>query len=192
MTGYTAYFGMMDIGRPREGETIVVSAAAGAVGSIAAQLAKNAGARVNGIAGGTEKCRYLTETLKLDAAIDYKSENIAARLDELAPDYIDLYYDNVGGEILDLVLARMKYQGRIVVCGAISQYGDMDNQQGPTNFMQIVTQSIKMQGFTMRDYMHRIPEAVASLAAGLQDGSLICRQHIWVGLSSFPMVLKCC
>ena len=186
MTGYTAYFGMMDIGRPRAGETIVVSAAAGAVGSIAAQLAKNAGARVIGIAGGTEKCRYLTETLKLDAAIDYKSENIAARLDELAPDYIDLYYDNVGGEILDLVLARMKYQGRIVVCGAISQYGDMDNQQGPTNFMQIVTQSIKMQSFTMRDYMHRIPEAVAALAAGLQDGSLICRQHILDGLEQFP------
>lgn len=186
MTGYTAYFGMMDIGRPKAGETVVVSAAAGAVGSMAAQLAKNAGARVIGIAGGAEKCRYLSETLKLDAAIDYKSENIAARLDELAPDYIDLYYDNVGGEILDLALARMKYQGRVVVCGAISQYGDMDNQQGPTNFMQIVTQSIKMQGFTMRDYMHRIPEAVDALAAGLQDGSLISRQHILDGLEWFP------
>lgn len=186
MTGYTAYFGMMDIGQPKAGETVVVSAAAGAVGSMAAQLAKNAGARVIGIAGGAEKCLYLSETLKLDAAIDYKSENIAARLDELAPDYIDLYYDNVGGEILDLALARMKYQGRVVVCGAISQYGDMDNQQGPTNFMQIVTQSIKMQGFTMRDYMHRIPEAVDALAAGLQDGSLICRQHILDGLERFP------
>lgn len=186
MTGYTAYFGMMDIGRPKAGEIVVVSAAAGAVGSMAAQLAKNAGARVIGIAGGAEKCRYLSETLKLDAAIDYKSENIAARLDALAPDYIDLYYDNVGGEILDLALARMKYQGRVVVCGAISQYSDMDNQQGPTNFMQIITQSIKIQGFTMRDYMHRIPEAVDALATGLQDGSFICRQHILDGLERFP------
>jgi NADPH-dependent curcumin reductase CurA len=185
MTGYTAYFGMMDIGRPETGETVVVSAAAGAVGSIAAQLAKNAGARVIGIAGGEKKCRYLTETLKLDAAIDYKSEDIAARLDDLAPDHIDLYYDNVGGDILDLALERMKYRGRIVVCGAISQY-DKENPQGPANYLQIVMQSIKMQGFTMRDYMHRIPEAVAALSVGLNDGSLICRQHILQGLDSFP------
>jgi NADPH-dependent curcumin reductase CurA len=161
MTGYTAYFGMMDIGQPQAGETVVVSAAAGAVGSIAAQLAKNAGARVIGIAGGQKKCRYLTETLKLDAAIDYKSEDISARLDALAPDYIDLYYDNVGGDILDLALERM-------------------------NYLQIVMQSVKMQGFTMRDYMHRIPEAVAELGTGLKDGSLICRQHILPGLDSFP------
>jgi NADPH-dependent curcumin reductase CurA len=186
MTGYTAYFGMMDIGQPQAGETVVVSAAAGAVGSIAAQLAKNAGARVIGIAGGQKKCRYLTETLKLDAAIDYKSEDISARLDALAPDYIDLYYDNVGGDILDLALERMKYRGRIVVCGAVSQYDKMDNPQGPANYLQIVMQSVKMQGFTMRDYMHRIPEAVAELGTGLKDGSLICRQHILPGLDSFP------
>ena len=185
MTGYTAYFGMMDIGRPQPDETVVVSAAAGAVGSIAAQLAKNAGARVIGIAGGEKKCRYLTETLKLDAAIDYKSEDIAARLDALAPDHIDLYYDNVGGEILDLALERMKYRGRIVVCGAVSQYGK-ENPQGPANYLQIVMQSITMQGFTMRDYMHRIPEAVQELGASLKDGSLICRQHILQGLDSFP------
>ena len=186
MTGYTAYFGMMDIGRPEAGETVVVSAAAGAVGSIAAQLAKNAGARVIGIAGGAEKCRYLTETLKLDAAIDYKSEDVAARLDALAPDYIDLYYDNVGGETLDLALERMKYRGRIVVCGAVSQYENMGNPQGPANYLQIVMQSVKMQGFTMRDYMHRVPEALVALAAGLEDGSLICRQHILDGIDSFP------
>lgn len=186
MTGYTAYFGMMDIGQPQAGETVIVSAAAGAVGSIAAQLAKNAGARVIGIAGGAEKCSYLTEVLKLDAAIDYKSENVAARLDELAPDYIDLYYDNVGGDILDVALERMKYRGRIVVCGAISQYGKTDKQEGPSNYLQIVMQSLKVQGFTMRDYMHRVPEAVEVLAKGLQDGSLICRQHILEGLASFP------
>ncbi|MDA8524008.1 NADP-dependent oxidoreductase [Alphaproteobacteria bacterium] len=185
MTGYTAYFGMMDIGRPKADETIVVSAAAGAVGSMAAQLAKNAGARVIGIAGGAEKCRYLTETLKLDAAIDYKSENIGARLDDLAPNHIDLYYDNVGGDILDLALERMQYRGRIVVCGAISQY-DKETPQGPANYLQIVMQSIKMQGFTMRDYMHRVPEAVQELSVGLKDGSLICRQHILQGLDSFP------
>ena len=186
MTGYTAYFGMMDIGRPQAGETVIVSAASGAVGSVAAQLAKKAGARVIGIAGGADKCGYLTETLKLDAAIDYKSENVAARLDELAPDFIDLYYDNVGGEILDTILERMKYRGRVVVCGAISQYGKMDNPQGPANYLQIVMQSLTVQGFTMRDYMHRVPEALSALAEGLQDGSLIFRQHILDGLESFP------
>jgi NADPH-dependent curcumin reductase CurA len=141
---------------------------------------------VIGIAGGADKCGYLTEMLKLDAAIDYKSENVAARLDELAPDFIDLYFDNVGGEILDTILERMKYRGRVVVCGAISQYGKMDNPQGPANYLQIVMQSLTVQGFTMRDYMHRVPEALSALAEGLQDGSLIFRQHILDGLDCFP------
>ena len=184
MTGYTGYFGMMDIGRPEAEETVVVSAASGAVGSIAAQLAKKAGARVIGIAGGANKCRYLTETLGLDAAIDYKSEDVGARLDALVPNHIDIYYDNVGGPILDAALTRMRYRGRIVVCGAVSQYENMAAAQGPKNYMEIVTQSIKMQGFTMRDYMHLVPEAIQVLAAGLGDGSLVCRQHVLDGLES--------
>lgn len=186
MTGYTAYFGMMDIGRPQENDTVVVSAASGAVGGIAAQLAKQAGARVIGIAGGPVKCAYLTDELGLDAAIDYKAGNIGEALDAAAASGIDLYFDNVGGEILDAVLDRMSYRGRIVVCGSISQYADFSAARGPANYMRVVTHSLKMQGFTMRDYMHRVPEALEVLAQGYADGSLKFREHILEGLETFP------
>ena len=131
MTGYTGYFGMMDIGQPEPGKTVIVSAASGAVGSIAAQFARNAGARVVGIAGGPTKCAFLKDDLRLDGAIDYKNESIKDGLNRECPDGIDIYFDNVGGEILDAVLARINYKGTIVVCGAISQYGDFHNQVGP-------------------------------------------------------------
>lgn len=186
MTGYTAYFGMMDIGFPQENDTVVVSAASGAVGGIAAQLAKQAGARVIGIAGGPVKCAYLTYELGLDAAIDYKAGNVGEALNAAAPSGIDLYFDNVGGEILDAVLDRMNYRGRIVVCGSISQYADFSAARGPANYMRVVTHSLKMQGFTMRDYMHRVPEALEVLAKGYADGSLKFREHILEGLETFP------
>jgi NADPH-dependent curcumin reductase CurA len=186
MTGYTAYFGMMDLGCPQAGETVVVSAASGAVGSMAAQLARDAGARVIGIAGGEEKCRYLTDQLGLDAAIDYKAGQVAAQLQTLAPDEVDLYFDNVGGDILDTLLMNMTYQGRIVVCGGISQYADWATQKGPANYMQLVTHSLTMRGFTMRDYMHRVPEALDVLIRGWADGRLKCREHIVEGLDRFP------
>jgi len=186
MTGYTGYFGMMDIGQPQAGQTVVVSAAAGAVGTIASQLARNAGAHVIGIAGGPEKCAFLKDELKLGGAIDYKNEDIGTALDRECPNGIDIYYDNVGGDILDAVLARINYKGTIVVCGAISQYGDFHNQVGPKNYMQLIAQSVKMQGFTMKDYMHRIPEAFMALLQGQQTGELIFREHIVEGIENFP------
>ena len=186
MTGYTGYFGMLDIGQPAPGKTVVVSAAAGAVGSVAAQLARSAGARVIGIAGGPVKCAFLKEQMLLDGAIDYKSEDVADGLARECPDGIDIYFDNVGGEILDAVLAKINYKSTIVVCGAISQYADWHSQAGPKNYMQLITQSAKMQGFTMKDYMHRIPEAVAALSTAQRRGELIFREHIVEGIEHFP------
>jgi len=152
---------MIDIGQPERGKTVVVSAASGAVGSIAAQLARNAGARVVGIAGGPTKCSFLMEELKLDGAIDYKNEKIDDALNRECPEGINIYYDNVGGVILDAVLARINYKGTIVVCGAISQYADWHRQQGPKNYMQLIAQSAKMQGALNRAEKRRadIPRA---------------------------------
>lgn len=186
MTGYTGYFGMNDLGKPKTGETVVVSAASGAVGSIAAQVAKAAGARVIGIAGGPEKCAYLIDELSLDAAIDYKACDIGEALAQACPDEIDLYFDNVGGETLEAVLGLMKYQGRIVVCGAISQYGDFAGALGPANFMAVVTHSLTINGFTMRDYMHRVPEALGWLVPAWKDGRLKMREHVIDGIENFP------
>ena len=186
MTGYTGYFGMMDIGIPQAGETVVVSAASGAVGGIASQFAKRAGARVIGIAGGSEKCAYLTDVLGLDAAVDYKNENVQVGVRAAAPDGVDLYFDNVGGDILDTLLTQMNYRGRIVVCGGISQYADWDAAKGPANYMRLVTHSLTMRGFTMRDYMHRVPEALSVLASGWADGSIKFREHVLEGIRSFP------
>jgi NADPH-dependent curcumin reductase CurA len=190
MTGYTGYFGMLDIGKPEPGKTVVVSAAAGAVGTIAAQSAKMAGARVIGIAGGPIKCAFLKEELLLDGAIDYKSDNIGEGLTRECPNGIDIYFDNVGGDILDAVLARINYKGTIVVCGAISQYADFYNQAGPKNYMQLIAQSAKMQGFTMKDYMHRVPEAFIALLTAQKKGDLIFREHIVEGIESFPIAFE--
>lgn len=186
MTGYTGYFGMSDIGKPAEGDTVVVSAASGAVGSIAAQVAKISGARVIGIAGGPDKCSYLTSELGLDAAIDYKNDDIRTALKELCPDGIDLYFDNVGGEILSQVLNRMNYRGRVVVCGGISQYGSAGKITGPANFLTIVTHSLTMRGFTMQDYMHSIPEALQWLIPTWKEGRIKFREHIVEGIENFP------
>ena len=190
MTGYTGYFGMLDIGKPEPGKTVVVSAAAGAVGTIAAQSAKMAGARVIGIAGGPIKCAFLKEELLLDGAIDYKSDNIGEGLTRECPNGIDIYFDNVGGDILDAVLARINYKGTIIVCGAISQYADFYNQAGPKNYMQLIAQSAKMQGFTMKDYMHRVPEAFIALLTAQKKGDLIFREHIVEGIESFPIAFE--
>ncbi len=186
MTGYTGYFGMSDLGRPKEGETVVVSAASGAVGSIAAQVAKDAGARVIGIAGGPKKCAYLLDELGLDAAIDYKGGDVDEALAQACPDEIDLYFDNVGGETLEAVLGLMKYRGRIVVCGGISQYGDFAGARGPANFMSVVTHSLTIRGYTMRDYMHRVPEALEWLVPAWKDGRLKMREHVVEGIENFP------
>ena len=186
MTGYTAYFGMIDIGRPQSGQTVVVSSAAGAVGSIASQIARLEGARVVGIAGGPEKKAFLLDELNLDGAIDYRNEDITVALRKNAPAGIDVYFDNVGGEVLDAALMQMNRHGRIVICGGISQYSDWEQARGPSNYMQIVTHSLTMQGFTMRDYMNRISEALTVLLKGYQDGSLKFRQHVLEGIERFP------
>lgn len=190
MTGYTAYFGITDIGQPKAGETVVISAAAGAVGSIACQVAKNLGARVVGIAGGPEKCAWLLDELKIDGVIDYKNESIRDGLERETPDGIDVYYDNVGGEILDEVLARINRRARLVICGAISQYGDMFNMTGPSNYMALITLSARMQGFTMRDYMRRVPEAFVQLLKWKHEGKLIYREHMLEGLENFPQAFE--
>ena len=186
MTGYTAYFGVTDIGHPKPGETVVISSAAGAVGSIACQVARNLGARVIGIAGGPEKCDWLKQTLQVDGVIDYKNERVADGLDREAPNGIDMYFDNVGGEALDAVLARINRHARIVVCGAISQYGDMFDITGPRNYMALITHSATMQGFTMRDYLRRVPEGFMQLLTWKHEGKLVYREHIVDGLEQFP------
>ena len=186
MTGYTAYFGLLDVGKPQPGQTVVVSAAAGAVGSIVCQIARIKGCRVIGIAGGPQKTAWLKETLGVDAAIDYKAGSVGAALDAAASDGVDLYFDNVGGDILDAVLMRINRHARIVVCGGISQYADIDHARGPANYLQLVTQSATMQGFTMRDYMERVPEALVALAGWRAEGKLQFREHVLQGIESFP------
>ena len=186
MPGYTGFFGMSDLGKPEAGKTIVVSACAGAVGSIASQTAKLMGARVIGIAGGAEKCAWLTDKFGLDEAIDYKAGGLDEALRKTCPDGIDTYFDNVGGDTLDAVLMHMNRKGRIVLCGGISQYDDIEKATGPSNYLQIVTQSLSVHGFTMMDYFHRIPEAVAQLAQWQADGRMVFFEHIVDGFEEFP------
>ncbi len=192
MTGFTGYFGMADIGRPEPSHTVVVSAASGAVGSVAAQVAKRSEARVVGIAGGPAKCAYLIDELGLDAAVDYKSteQSIADQLAAATPKGIDVYFDNVGGEILEAVLERINDHSRIVLCGGISGYDDMAGATGPAGYMKLVTTSSLMQGFTMKDYFRRIPEAFAHLSSWVGDGSLVHREHIIDGIDRFPEALR--
>ncbi len=192
MTGFTGYFGMLDIGRPESSHTVVVSAASGAVGSVAAQVAKRSDARVVGIAGGPAKCAYLVDELGLDAAVDYKStsSSIAEQLAAATPSGIDVYFDNVGGEVLEAVLQHINDHARIVLCGGIAGYDDMAGAAGPAGYMKLVTTSSLMQGFTMKDYFHRIPEAFADLLAWVADGSLRHREHIVEGIERFPEALR--
>jgi hypothetical protein len=189
MTGYTAYFGLLDVGRPVAKETVVVSAAAGAVGSIAGQIARLKGCHVIGIAGGERKRQFLLNDLKLHGAIDYKAGPIGPQLAALAPNGVDVYFDNVGGEALDAVLSQINRRGRIVLCGGISQYGDMDHVRGPSNYLQMIAQSVTMQGFTMRDYMDRVPEAFMSLMQWQAAGEIIFREHVVKGIDAFPDAL---
>jgi NADPH-dependent curcumin reductase CurA len=178
--GLTAYFGMRDIGRAAPGDTVVVSGAAGAVGSIAVQIAKIAGCRVIGVAGGPEKCAWLTEDLGVDVAIDYKSDDLGARLREATPDRIDVFFDNVGGEILDRALARLAVRGRIVLCGGISRY-NATSPWGPVNYLSLVTNRASMTGLIVFDYEERYPEAIDKLATWIDEGRLVVREQIVKG-----------
>jgi len=191
VTGMTAWFGLLEVGTMRPGDVVVVSGAAGATGSSAAQIAKAKGAaKVIGIAGGGEKCRYLLEELGLDAAIDYKSERVAARLREEAPEGVDLYFDNVGGEILNAVLGNLAMRGRVVLCGAISAYNATSPPPGPSNYVSLITRRGRMEGFIILDYSDRFPEAQAGILALLSEGRLRHVEHVVEGLEHAPEALN--
>src|SRR5581483_5208538 len=190
MTGLTAYFGLLDTGQMREGDTVVVSGAAGAVGSVAGQVAKIKGAaRVIGIVGGPEKCRALTEEFGFDAAIDYRAGNVRRALREHAPRGVDVYFDNVGGEILDAVLTCLARGARVVISGAISQYNETQ-VRGPANYMMLLVTRSSMTGFLVFDYADRYEEATAELAGWLREGKLVSREHVVHGsVGDFPQTL---
>jgi NADPH-dependent curcumin reductase len=191
ITGMTAYFGLLDVGRLREGDVVVVSGAAGATGSTVGQIAKIKGAgRVIGIAGGPQKCAWIVDELGFDAAIDYKNEDVAARLRELAPDGIDLYFDNVGGEILDACLGQLAMRGRVVLCGAISTYNDRGSMSGPANYRSLIIRRGRMEGFIILDYVGRFPEAQTEMAGWLASGEIKSAEHIVDGLDRAPEALN--
>jgi NADPH-dependent curcumin reductase CurA len=189
MAGMTAYFGLLDIGRPSEGETVVVSGAAGAVGGIVGQIAKLKGARAVGIAGGAEKCRHVVEQLGFDAAVDYKNQDVATGLREHCPDGIDVYFDNVGGEILDAALARLARHARVVICGAISQYNATGGMRGPANYMSLLVNHASMTGFVVSDYGDRFAAGASEMGAWLSQGKLKTFEDVAVGFETFPDTL---
>jgi NADPH-dependent curcumin reductase CurA len=188
MPGFTAYFGLLEVGRPQPGETVVVSGAAGAVGTTVGQIAKIKGCRAVGIAGGADKCRYLVDELGFDAAIDYKREDVKAALKTHCPQGVHVYFDNVGGEILDVVLTRLARGARIVICGAISQYNSA-RMQGPSNYMSLLVNRASMTGFVVFDYAPRYAEAAREMAGWMAQGRLKSREHIVTGLETFPETL---
>lgn len=189
MPGMTAYFGLLDIGKPKEGDTVVVSGAAGAVGTVTGQIAKIKGCQVVGIAGGEEKCRYIVDELGFDAAIDYKAEDVRAALKEHCPKGVDIYFDNVGGEVLDTVLTRLARGARIVICGAISQYNADGKMRGPSNYMSLLVNRARMEGFVVFDYADRYIEAAMEMAGWMAEGKLKSREHIVEGFEAFPETL---
>lgn len=188
--GLTAYFGVTDIGKLQAGETLVVSAAAGAVGSLAGQIGKLLGARVVGIAGGAEKCRWLTEELGFDAAIDYKAGGLFKNLRAACPSGIDVYFDNVGGATLEAALSLINLRGRIAVCGLISQYNNTAPAPGPANLGMLIVRRARMEGFLVLDYMQRAAEAETALLAWYQSGQLKFRVDEVDGLEHAPVALN--
>lgn len=190
MPGMTAYFGLLDIGRPEAGQTVVVSGAAGAVGTVVGQIAKLKGCRVIGIAGGEHKCRLVVDELGFDACIDYKSEDVRKELRELAPDGVDVYFDNVGGDILDAALTRLARGARIVICGAISQYNATEPVKGPANYMSLLVNRASMTGMVVFDYADRYAEAAAEMSGWLAAGKLRSLEDVVDGgVKAFPDTL---
>jgi NADPH-dependent curcumin reductase CurA len=184
-TGFTAYFGLLDVGRPRAGDTVVVSAAGGAVGSVAGQIAKLAGCRTVGIAGGAEKCADLRELYGFDAAIDYRAEDVRAALKTACPDGVDVYFDNVGGETTEALIPRLTVGARIVICGQISQYNLEQREPGPGLGFLIVFRA-RVEGFLVSDYVHRYGEAAERLARWVAEGKIRWREHVTEGLENAP------
>jgi NADPH-dependent curcumin reductase CurA len=189
MTGMTAYFGLLDVGRLQEGNTVLVSGAAGAVGTVVGQIAKIKGARAVGIAGGPEKCRLLVDELGFDAAVDYKAGDLAEQIRAHTPDRVDVLFDNVGGEALDLGLTRLAHGARVVICGAISQYNNTTAVKGPSNYMMLLVTRSRMEGFVVFDYAGRYAEAARELAGWLREGRITSREDIVEGFETFPDAL---
>lgn len=189
MPGMTAYFGLLEVGQPKAGETVVVSGAAGAVGALVGQIARLKGCRAIGIAGGADKCRYVTEELGFDGVVDYKSEDVRKALRALAPKGVDVYFDNVGGDILDSVLTQLARGARIAICGAISQYNATDGVKGPANYMSLLVNRARMQGFVVFDYATRYAEAARDIAGWLHEGKVKAREDVVEGLEHFPETL---
>ncbi|CAN5914218.1 NADP-dependent oxidoreductase [soil metagenome] len=199
MPGMTGYFGLMDVGQPKPGETVVVSGAAGAVGQTVGQIAKIKGCRVVGIAGGAAKCEWVVKELGFDACIDYKApapegakrwDAVRDGLKRLVPEGVDIYFDNVGGEMLDAVLARINRKARIVICGAISQYNNMTAVKGPANYMSLLVNRARMEGIVVFDYTERFPIAIEEMAGYLKDGRMKSKEDVVVGLQTFPETLQ--
>ena len=188
MPGMTAYFGILEVGAIAEGETVLVSGAAGAVGSLVGQIAKIKGCRTVGIAGGPEKCARLTGDFGYDAAIDYKSESLYPALKKACPEGIDVYFDNVGGETLDAALAFLRFRGRVAICGAISQYNEQ-KVKGPENYLSLLVNRARMEGFIVFDFAKDYARGIADMGRWMQEGRLVSHEHVVKGIETFPETL---
>lgn len=186
MPGMTAYFGILEVGKIREGDIVLVSGAAGAVGSIAGQIARIKGCTVIGIAGGADKCKYIIEELGFNGAIDYKNEDVRERLKQECPKGLDVYFDNVGGEILDIALSRLRMNARVVICGAISQYNSKTAVKGPSNYLSLLVNRATMQGMIVFDWADRYGEAAQAMRTWLAQGKLKSKEDIYEGIENFP------
>jgi NADPH-dependent curcumin reductase len=189
MPGMTAYFGLLDVGQPKPGETVVVSGAAGAVGQTVGQVAKIKGCRVVGIAGGPEKCAFAVKEMGFDACVDYKAGKLKEALREACPQGVDVYFDNVGGEILDTVLTRINRSARIIICGAISQYNATEAIKGPSNYLSLLVNRARMEGIVVFDYTDRYGEAISNIGAWMKKGKFISREDVVSGIENFPGAL---
>lgn len=185
MTGMTAYFGILDVGKIKESDIVLVSGAAGAVGSVVGQIAKIKGCRVVGIAGGSEKCDYLVKELGFDAAIDYKADDMIQKLKEFCPKGIDVFFDNVGGDILDLALTKLRLNARVVICGAISQYNNKSRIKGPSNYLSLLVNRATMQGMVVFDYKDQYGKAAKQMGQWLAEGKLKSKEDIYEGIENF-------
>jgi NADPH-dependent curcumin reductase CurA len=190
MPGMTAYFGLIESGQPKAGETVVVSGAAGAVGQTVGQVARQLGCRVVGIAGGKDKCDFVVEQLGFDACIDYKGGSVKDGLKQHCPDGVDVYFDNVGGEILDTVLTRINMKARIVICGAISQYNNTTPVKGPANYLSLLVNRARMEGIVVFDYADRYHLGIAQLGQWMKEGKIHSKEDIVQGLENFPQALN--
>ena len=189
VTGMTAYFGLLDLGQPKAGDTVLVSGAAGATGSVAGQIARIKGCRVVGIAGGPQKCAWLTEEARFDAAIDYRNEDVDARIGELCPQGVNVYFENVGGPILEAALNHLAMRARVVMCGGISGYNDAEPAPGPRNLMNLVIQRARMEGFIVIDYMHRFAEVMPEMIGWVRSGEISHAEDIQEGFENIPVTL---